>query len=395
MAAGWPTKVTYANGDVFSASDINDTNGTLNYIDPTSATDGQVLTRDNASAGKVKWAASSVATSLGFTAGKNRIINGDFSINQRAFTSTTTSGAYGQDRFYNLNSNGTTTYSAQTFTPGTAPVTGYESTNFARIVSTGQTLSSAFSVFGQKIEDVRTFANQTVTFSFWAKAASGTPSISANFFQDFGGGGSSGVYSYPTTQKQAITTSWARYSFTTTIASMTGKTIGTGSFLAAWIWTSAGSDFNTQTGSLGIQSATIDIWGVQVEAGSTATAFQTATGTIQGELAACQRYYVRHTAGSSYPSYAAALCRATTSVHAAMQLPVQMRIAPTSVDYSTIAVLSSTGSVIASTALVLDYAGTQNCFITVSVASGLTVGNASLVVANGSTSAYIALNAEL
>jgi len=56
MAAGWPTKVTYANGDVFSASDINDTNGTLNYIDPTSATDGQILTRDNASGGKVKWA---------------------------------------------------------------------------------------------------------------------------------------------------------------------------------------------------------------------------------------------------------------------------------------------------------------------------------------------------
>jgi hypothetical protein len=57
MAAGWPTKVTYANGDVFSASDINDTNGTLNYIDPTSATNGQVLTRDSASPGKVKWAA--------------------------------------------------------------------------------------------------------------------------------------------------------------------------------------------------------------------------------------------------------------------------------------------------------------------------------------------------
>lgn len=56
MAAGWPTKVSYANGDVFAAADINDTNGTLNYINPTSATDGQVLTRDNASPGKVKWA---------------------------------------------------------------------------------------------------------------------------------------------------------------------------------------------------------------------------------------------------------------------------------------------------------------------------------------------------
>lgn len=62
MAAGWPTKVTYANGDVFNASDINDTNGTLNYINPTSATDNQVLTRDNAASGKVKWANSPANT---------------------------------------------------------------------------------------------------------------------------------------------------------------------------------------------------------------------------------------------------------------------------------------------------------------------------------------------
>lgn len=32
MAVGFPAKTTYANGDVFSASDINDTNGTLNLI---------------------------------------------------------------------------------------------------------------------------------------------------------------------------------------------------------------------------------------------------------------------------------------------------------------------------------------------------------------------------
>ena len=62
MAAGWPTKVTYADGDVFAAADINDTNGTLNYINPTSATDKQVLTRDNASSGKVKWADSPANT---------------------------------------------------------------------------------------------------------------------------------------------------------------------------------------------------------------------------------------------------------------------------------------------------------------------------------------------
>ncbi len=369
MPVGLPLKTTYANGDVFSASDINDTNGTINI------------------------------TAAPFAAGKNRIINGDFAINQRAFTSTTTSGAYGQDRFYNLNSNGTTTYSAQTFTPGTAPVTGYESTNFARIVSTGQTLSSAFSVFGQKIEDVRTFANQTVTFSFWAKAASGTPSISANFFQDFGGGGSSGVYSYPTTQKQAITTSWARYSFTTTIASMTGKTIGTGSFLAAWIWTSAGSDFNTQTGSLGIQSATIDIWGVQVEAGSTATAFQTATGTIQGELALCQRYYYRTSSSASNP-YAAftqfAPANSTTQAFIGMRLPVSMRIPPLVLEFANLQ-LADGSNLYTVTSASLDNNTTSNDIAAAgyNVASGLTQYRPYVARGNNSASAYIGFSAEL
>jgi hypothetical protein len=35
MAVGFPTKTTYVNGDVFSASDINDTNGTVNLLNPT------------------------------------------------------------------------------------------------------------------------------------------------------------------------------------------------------------------------------------------------------------------------------------------------------------------------------------------------------------------------
>lgn len=64
MAAGWPTKANYATGDVLSATNMNDLSGTVNYIDPTSATDGQVLTRDAASAGKVKWATAGGASGL-------------------------------------------------------------------------------------------------------------------------------------------------------------------------------------------------------------------------------------------------------------------------------------------------------------------------------------------
>jgi hypothetical protein len=84
MAAGWPTKVTYANGDVYSASDVNDTNGTLNYINPTSATDGQVLTRNNASSGKVKWANTGLTyiTGASFSA-----VNG-FNLPNNTFTAT-------------------------------------------------------------------------------------------------------------------------------------------------------------------------------------------------------------------------------------------------------------------------------------------------------------------
>ena len=75
MAVGFPTKVSYADGDVFSASDINDTNGTINLIKPTAKGDlfagsaantytklavganDTVLTADSTAATGMKWAA--------------------------------------------------------------------------------------------------------------------------------------------------------------------------------------------------------------------------------------------------------------------------------------------------------------------------------------------------
>ena len=240
------------------------------------------LVKNGASA--IRTLGSAVDSSLwsaGYSAGKNKIINGDFGINQRAFSSTTTTLTYGFDRWYCQAVDGTTTYSAQTFTLGAAPVAGYEGTNFARLVSTGQTLSSAQSNIRQKIESVKTFAGQTVTVSFWAKASSGTPNIAASLAQYFGSGGSPSATVNTTLTKTAITTSWVRYSASVAVPSISGKTIGTANddALILILWTSAGSNFDSQTNTLGIQSATIDIWGVQLEAGSNATPFQTATGT--------------------------------------------------------------------------------------------------------------------
>ena len=223
-----------------------------------------------------------------YVAGKNKIINGDLTINQRGFSSSTS--GYNFDRFYNEASGGTHTITQQTFTPGAAPVVGYEATNFMRSVVSGQTTSGQYAAIAQKIEDVRTFAGQTITVSFWAKASTGTPKVSVEMQQVFGSGGSGAVFT-SAPAASTLSTSWVRYTSTITVPSISGKTIGTGSFLVMFIWVSAGSSFDARANAIGLQNATLDFWGFQVEAGTVATPFTTASGSIGGELALCQRYF--------------------------------------------------------------------------------------------------------
>jgi hypothetical protein len=266
-------------------------------------------------------------TANAFVAGKNKIINGDFRINQRGFSSTTSNATFTYDRFNTNASDGTTTYTAQTFALGSEALTGADSPNYVQIDTTGQTLTSALSSIGQKIENVRTYAGETITMSFYAKASSGTPNITAFAFQNFGSGGSSGVFTGST--KKAITTSWARYSFTIAVPSISGKTVGAGDHIRFDVCVSAGSARNAYTDSLGIQTGTFQVWGVQVEAGSIATPFQTATGTLQGELAACQRYY-QFVGGvvNAFP-FTQGYNGTSAIDSASFSFPVQMRVSPT------------------------------------------------------------------
>ena len=256
MATGWPMKTTYANGDVYSASDVNDITGTINLL------------------GK----------SVAYTAGKNAILNSDFRIWQRG-TSFSVSG-YNADRWTTLSLQAGDTVTQQTFTPGTAPVAGYEGLYYLRLSNSAL---AGTRYFLQRIEDVRTLAGQTVTLSFWAKASASATLTSVVGGQNFGTGGSS--FNNGTSQSNTLTTSWQRFTQTATISSVSGKTIGTGSYLE-------------QAFQYANTSVNYDIWGVQLEIGSTATAFQTATGTIQGELAACQRYYEKTYSQGTNPATA-------------------------------------------------------------------------------------------
>jgi hypothetical protein len=272
-----------------------------------------------------------------FVAGKNKIINGDFFVNQRNFSTTSTSNTYGFDRWFIGFSGGTVTYSAQTFTLGSAPVAGYEGTNFARVVTASQSAAGDFAYLQQRMENVKTFAGQTVTVSFWAKAATGTPSVGVVLEQQFGTGGSSTVVTSGGTT--AITTSWARYSKTISVPSLSGKTIGTGTVaLNLGLMTSVGTTISAAGyPAVGIQNATIDFWGIQLEAGNVATPFTTATGTIQGELAACQRYYYRTSpTASGSPVTTNGGIITTTIAQVYVPLPVTMRANPSAMEYSAI-----------------------------------------------------------
>jgi len=331
-----------------------------------------------------------------FTAGKNKIINGDFGINQRGFTSTTTTATYGFDRFSTSFLDGTVTYSAQTFTPGTAPVAGYEGTNFAQIVTTGQTLTTARAQLQQRIESVRTLAGQTATFSFWAKANSGTPNVNVTLAQDFGNGGSPSASVSTAGTVQTITTSWARYSFTISVPSISGKTLGTTTdgFLAANIFVSGGSATNAPT--VGVQNNTFQIWGVQVEAGSTATPFQTATGTKQGELAACQRYYYRNTAPGTYAQLGGNSPASTTSIiYMAYNAPVPLRVTPTSVDYGGDLRAYDGVNYITVTSVATSGGINNNPTLQVNSAAGFTTLRPYFLSAQATGNAYIGFSAEL
>lgn len=265
-----------------------------------------------------------LAGGVGFAAGKNKIINGDFNINQRAFTSSTTDGAYGFDRWLMEAASGAT-YTTQAFSAGAAPVAGYEGKNYAQIATTGQTGAGVYTLLEQKIESVRTFANQTVTVSLFAKGNAGGEKIGIELSQSFGSGGSAQVNT--PLGSITLTNAWVRYSLTVAVPSISGKTVGTADSLTLGLWTSAGTTFATRASSIGIQTATIGVWGVQVESGSTKTPFQTATGTIQGESAACQRYFNRFTSGPiTLGNYFS-----NTRVLTPVPLPVSMRIAPTGI----------------------------------------------------------------
>jgi len=260
------------------------------------------------------------AISAQFVAGKNKVINGDFKIWQRGAGAFTSSNVYTADRWV-PGANQPFSISRQNFTPGTAPVAGYEGQHFLRIALTAS--SSTYFVLIQKIEDIRTFAGQTVTLSYWAKADANVTNT-ASYERSTNSATLDSSYA----ASNVIGTTWQRYTAIFNVPTISGATVTSDSFFGI-------KPILIQDGL----AHTIDIWGVQLEAGSTATNFSLATGTFATELAACQRYYQTsfdlgqtpaHN-GSYYGEMTLSCVNGgfNTNSYGAILFPTKMRTAPT------------------------------------------------------------------
>ena len=102
---------------------------------------------------------------------RNKFINGNFDIWQRG-TSQNSIGFESADRWSMYHNVADLTLSREEFDIDQTNVPGHPKYYLRGTVVGSSDDASGQAAFTQKIEDVQTFSNQTVTLSFWAKADS-------------------------------------------------------------------------------------------------------------------------------------------------------------------------------------------------------------------------------
>jgi len=322
-------------------------------------------------------------------AGKNYLINGGYDIWQRGTSFAAPSNlTYTTDRWW--------VWSGSSLAQKTITrQTGFSNNQYcARVArNSGQSETGAIG-FGTIIESANMYALQgkTVTVSFFARAGANYSASGGNLQvlvqsgtgvdQGVGGWWSPGWtgVSNLSTGNVVLTTTATKYSVTFTVPSNAAE------MLVAFQWTPTGT-----AGAADYFEAT----GVQLEIGSVGTEFTRTGGTIQGELAACQRYYYRAGGTDGYEHFAFGMADGTTAGTFIMPFKSTMRVTPSSIDFASLELTDpGTGSA-AVTALTIDNNGRNQISLRATVASGLTNKRTYFIRAAGTSAGFIALNSEL
>ncbi|HEX8905472.1 MAG TPA: hypothetical protein VF771_11545 [Longimicrobiaceae bacterium] len=269
---------------------------------------------------------------------RNAIYNPAFDVDQYGALPNSSANLYFIDRWEYVAGGGTRTISRIELTDSDRLALGDEAFRYAlQVALTGGAVAVDYEVLRQNIENVRRFAGKTITFSFYARATSGSPFLWFDAAQDFGAGGtpSTPVSGIGGTRFQ-LSTTWQRFSVTAAMPSLSGKTLGSnandGTRLNLWF--SGGSSYTTRVPDPTPQTATIQLTGVQFEEGSRATPLEWRPHPV--ELALCQRYYYLFDA-HAFGAYSSTGAWAVQGV----SFPVPMRATPTIVS-GTASVLNAT-----------------------------------------------------
>jgi hypothetical protein len=360
-----PETIFAAKGDLLGAS-ANDTPAVL-----TVGANGETLVADSSTTTGLRWQAP---TTL------NTIINGGMDVWQRATSGTATASVYyTADRWY-VYAVTNSPFARSTSVPTSA---GCQYS----LEVTGATSGTDIYI-GQRIESANIPPIKgTVTVSAYIyneTGASVTPTLRLDRPQAVDNYSAADQTSY--TLQACANNAWTRVTQTVDISALSNIDNGLAIIFFGWTMSS-----NTKK---------IRITGVKIEKGSVATQFVRSAGTIQGELAACQRYYWRFgahsggTAGAFQQYGITGYVSLTTQALVQMMYPVRMRAPPTSIDFANISINDQNNTTFAISALTFNAQNDSSGGFVATIA-GATANRFCTIQNNNNTGGYLGISAEL
>jgi hypothetical protein len=341
---------------------------------------------------------------------KNRIINGEMTIDQRnagASVTQTTSNLYTVDRFA-IAGSVASKFTAQQNAGSVTPPVGFINylgctSSSAYSVGAGENFNILHRIEGSNISDLGwgTANAQTITLFFWVRSSlTGT----------FGGSlrNSAADRSYPFAYTISSANTWEQKTITilgdtsgtwlttTGIGIQIVFSLGAGATFSGTAGAWAGANYTNATGAtsvVGTSGATFYITGVQFEKGSVATPFE--FRSIGQEELLCERYCVVYGGAVAYERFGAGYFTSTTAGKVVVAFPTTMRTSPTLTTAGNFAVSGSGGSVVSVSAPTIDQAGANTSSLSFSGGSGLVSGNGTDLLANNSTATRLIFASEL
>ena len=371
------TEIT-AKGDLIVGT------GSATFDNLAAGANGSTLVADSAATTGLRY---SPAPAIG-----NPILNSAYQVWQRN-TSATYTGATNQytgaDRWSYLGSAGS---SATISRQATGDTTNLPNIQYCtRYLRTASNTDTNTLYFAQTFETINTyqFVGKTITLSFYARKGANYSAASSYLAANLaygtgtdqalnGGAAANNIV----TQQNVLTSTWTRFSVTAAVPTAATQLVAMFTFVP--VGTAGAADY-------------YEITGVQIDQGSVALPFRTYAATLQGELAACQRYCYRRSTTSTGYGMATITANGANDGYARFDLPVRMRTTPT----TTLAGSASNYRVYITglanlTAISLQEANTDFVLLAVSSTGNMGgVGFGGWLASDTSSNGFIQVNAEL